>query len=90
MKTGLNNPALKALTTNEEQAEIKVTTLKCNPFTAPNHNPNCQFNHLVLRYALLQPGWGSVPPTMMWHVLSDNRAGQTTLSMEGLKDWGLL
>lgn len=59
-------------------------------FDAPNHDPQCTKPHVLLRAAFLQKGYGIVPDTWFWHVLSKNKAGQTTLSMQGLKEWGIL
>ena len=76
---------LESLSTQEEIAEVRAV----GKFSAPNHDPECTRKHLVLRYAFQQKFAGH-PPIIMWHVISAGRSHHSTLSMEGLKEWGLL
>lgn len=85
----ITNQGLKALTVPEEQKEIEVVEIKESLFSAPNHDPNCKADHLLLRYAFSMsvPDQGRIP---FWHVLSAGRSFHSTLSMMGLHDWGLI
>lgn len=74
------------LATTDEVNEVKAIT----KFNAPNHNPLCQHKHTVLRYAFTQRGFGSIPNMLYWHVISEGKSHHSTLSLEGLKEWGLI
>lgn len=82
-------PRLARLMTYDELRERAVVV---DQFKAPNHDPNCTKNHLVLRFAYKMMG------SLSWHVIKHPpcpkdptfKFAQSTLSMEGLKDWGLL
>lgn len=89
----ITNKALKFLTAETEQEELSALgtapALKCNPFTAPNHDPECKRNHLVLRFAYNMCGFDN------WHVLKHQNPKYTpecttTLSMRGLREWGFI
>jgi hypothetical protein len=83
-----SNLGLLALTTEDEFKEVSAV----GQFTAPNHDPNCKTDHLVLKFAYQMMGF------LNWHVIRHSASkkaptfkfAQSTLSMEGLKDWGLI
>lgn len=76
------------LATPGEIAE--VTAAVCSPFNEPNHDRRCRREHLRLRFAFVQPGYGDWPPTPFWHVMSEGPSKHSTLSMQGLREWGLI
>lgn len=63
-------------------------------FTAPNHDPKCTRKHTVLRHAYIQPEFKIrekvYPATHYWHVINEGPNQFSTLSINGLKEWGLI
>lgn len=74
------------LATNEEVKEVAAV----GQFSAPNHDPKCAKKHTILKYAFQQPGYQDIPATHFWHVISEGRSKHSTLSIDGLKEWGLI
>lgn len=80
--------AFEFITVEAERKEVDVVLNgQKNGFTMPNHNPDCTTKHLLLRFAYWQKGYGTVPDLPYFHVMSDF---ETTLSIEGLKNWGYI
>lgn len=77
----LNNPGLLALTVPEEQREIRFAAFVGSAHRVRPHK---------IKFAHFQSDFkgGRIP---YWHVLdSTSPSYQSTLSMEGLKTWGVL
>lgn len=72
-----------------ELAPLATPTKEASKFSMPNHDPNCKCEHLLLRYAFQQK-WPGFPSVNYWHVMSEGRSKHSTLSIEGLKEWGLM
>ncbi len=89
MKTLLDNPGLQALTAIDEKAEIKLITF------GQSHSLESRIKAAVLRkrkiiFAFFQDDFqgGRIP---YWHVTNPGSKNyQSTLSMEGLKEWKVL
>lgn len=79
----------KTYTRKELTAEF-TKLIADEAFTAPNHDPNCKRQHLLLRYAFIQRGFGFTPDAHFWHVLTPGPSFHSTLSIKGLHDWGLI
>lgn len=71
----LNNPGLIALTVDEEKKEISVL-------------PSRHFRKIVFAHFQSDFQGGRIP---YWHVMDPtSQSYHSTLSMQGLKEWGIL
>lgn len=84
------NPGLAYLAAETELAAAHaVKKVFSANSVAPNHNPNCTFKHPQVMFAFWQDDFqgGKIA---YWHVMSEGRSKHSTLSMDGLKQWGVL
>ena len=80
-KTLLNNPGLRALTVPEEQREILSAQFGASAYKVRPHK---------IKFAHFQSDFqgGRIP---YWHVIDpSSKSYHSTLSMQGLKEWGVL
>jgi len=85
----LNNPGLLNLTTPEEQAEIKVVAFG-SPHSGEALMKAGELRGRKIVFAFFQDDFkgGKIP---YWHVcIPTHKSYQSTLSMQGLRDWGVL
>lgn len=85
----LNNKGLQALTVGAEKEEIKLVALKPKPsLTARIQAAQCRRRKIIFAHFQKDFKGGLIP---YWHVtLAYHPSFQSTLSMQGLKEWKVL
>lgn len=84
-----NTKAYFAITTPEERYEISSGPMSMKEFSEKHHNPACSSNHPRLLFAFWQKQLeGAAIP--YWHVMNDHKSRYSTLSIPGLRQWGVI